>query len=206
MIRFRGACTGLLALGFAAACGRDSPNKQVVAPDEVTGGTVSADASAGNDEGFSGERNIAIRDDCDPRDPAWAPTGGCAVRRGVVTFAEFNAENNSTLAAAVVGHMAWRMDPTYIKTESGETIRVRNDGGRTHTFTRVAQFGGGKIPSPALNKGLITAPECPGSIDIAPGGRMEVSGLTVGNNRFQCCIHPWMRAIIKVRMHDDHDD
>jgi plastocyanin len=178
----------------------------VVAPDEATGGTVSADAFAGNDEGFSGKRNIAMRDDCDPRDPAWTPTGGCTLRRGVVTFAEFNAENNSPLAAAVIGHMAWRMDPTYIRTESGKTIRVRNEGGRTHTFTRVAQFGGGKIPSPDLNKGLATAPECPGSIDIAPGGRTEVSGLTAGNNRFQCCIHPWMRAIIKVRTHADHDD
>jgi hypothetical protein len=33
-----------------------------------------------------------------------------------------------------------------------------------------------------------------------------VSGLTVGNHRFQCCNHPWMRAIIKVKAHGDHGD
>src|SRR6267142_409425 len=159
MTKFGASCTGLLALGLAAACGRDSPSNQVVAPDAVT--------------------------------------DGCARRRGDVNFAEFNAENNSTLAASVVGHMAWRMDPTYVKIVSGRTIRVRNEGGRAHTFTKVAQFGGGKIPNPSLNKGLVTAPECPGSTDIPPGGSAEVSGLAVGNNRFQCCIHPWMRAIVK---------
>lgn len=204
---FRASCTGLLALGFVAACGRDTPpSGQVTSPDIMADGPASTDNFANTDEGFNGKRSIAIRDDCDPRDPAWAPTGGCALRRGDVTFAEFNAENNSTLAAAVVGHMAWRMDPTYLKVVAGKTLRVRNEGGRTHTFTRVVEFGGGKIPNPSLNKGLVTAPECPGSIDIPAGGSTQVTGLAVGNNRFQCCIHPWMRAIIKVRAHGDHDD
>jgi len=206
MTKFGASCTGLLALGLAAACGRDSPSNQVVAPDAVTDGAFASNNFASNDEGFSGKRNIAMRDDCDPSDPAWAPTGGCARRRGDVNFAEFNAENNSTLAASVVGHMAWRMDPTYVKIVSGRTIRVRNEGGRAHTFTKVAQFGGGKIPNPSLNKGLVTAPECPGSTDIPPGGSAEVSGLAVGNNRFQCCIHPWMRAIVKVKAHAEQDD
>jgi hypothetical protein len=65
-------------------------------------------------------------------------------------------------------------------------------------------FGGGKVPP--LNQGLVVAPECPASTNIDPGGSAEVSGLTVGNHRFQCCIHPWMRALIKVKPHDDHGD
>jgi len=70
----------------------------------------------------------------------------------------------------------------------------------------VAAFGGGKVPSPALNKGLVTAPECPTSIDIAPGGSTVITGLAVGNHRFQCCIHPWMRALIKVKEVSDHSE
>ena len=109
---------------------------------------------------------------------------------------------SSPFATAVVGHQAWRNDPSYVETFPGRTVRVRNEGGRTHTFTEVAQFGGGKIPNPALNKGLVTAPECPASIDIPPGGTMELSGLAAGNHKFQCCIHPWMRAMVKVEPND----
>ncbi|MGQ0714784.1 MAG: cupredoxin domain-containing protein [Gemmatimonadaceae bacterium] len=192
----------LLALVTATACAEDRKDAGPLSPDARSGEDVAL-ASQGGD-GSSGRRQIAIRDDCDPRDPAWAPTGGCLLRRGDVTFAEFAAENNSPLAASVVGHQAWRNDPTYLKIEEGETVRVRNEGGRFHTFTEVAAFGGGKIPSPALNKGLVTAPECPGSTDIPPGGRMQVSGLAAGNHRFQCCLHPWMRALIKVKADRDH--
>jgi hypothetical protein len=54
--------------------------------------------------------------------------------------------------------------------------------------------------------GLIPAPEClaAGVINIAGGGRDVVDGLTAGNHRFQCCIHPWMRTLVKVQ--DDDQD
>ena len=47
--------------------------------------------------------------------------------------------------------------------------------------------------------GLLPTPECPGAL-IGPGGRAEASAadLQLGANRFMCCIHPWMRAVIKV--------
>lgn len=199
MTRFRVASITLLALGFVACA--DS-SREPVAPDSRTDAGFFANASDDEQEDFSERRNIAIRDDCDPRDPAWAPTGGCLLRRGDVTFAEFNAEMNSALAASVVGHQAWRNDPSYIEIQAGNTVLVRNRGGRVHTFTEVAAFGGGKVPSPALNKGLVTAPECPTSTDIAPGGSTTITGLAVGNHRFQCCIHPWMRALIKVKPGD----
>ena len=203
MARFGAGCTALLALAFVAACGKDSGSgEQLVAPDaSATEGSASGAGSSDRDSDRPGGRRfIAIRDDCDPRDVAgWAPTGGCALRRGNVTFAEFARELDSPLAAAVVGHQAWRNDPSYLVVESGKTIRVRNEGGRVHTFTRVANFGGGKVPNPALNEGLVTAPECPASIDIPPGGTIRVSGLAPGDHRFECCIHPWMRALITVQ-------
>jgi len=152
-------------------------------------------------------RKIAIRDDCDPRDPAWNPSGGCALEEGDVTNAEFGVELQSTLApTSVIGHQAWRNDPPYLKIREGQTVRVRNRGGRAHTFTEVANFGGGKIPNPGLNKGLLTAPECPASTNLAPGASTTVENLAAGNHRFQCCIHPWMRAIVKVKPAGDDDD
>ena len=152
-------------------------------------------------------RKIAIRDDCDPRDPAWNASGGCALEEGDVTNAEFGVELQSTLApTSVIGHQAWRNDPPYLKIREGQTVRVRNRGGRAHTFTEVANFGGGKIPNPGLNKGLVTAPECPASTNLAPGASTTVENLAAGNHRFQCCIHPWMRAIVKVKPAGDDDD
>jgi hypothetical protein len=196
----------LLALGFAAACGKDPVGVQrrdaaTLAPDAAPSAS-----RGGGDGGDRDAARIAIRDDCDPRDPGWAPTGGCLLRRGNVTFAEFNRELSSPLSLSVVGHQGWRNDPSYLVTLAGGTVQVRNAGGRAHTFTEVAQFGGGKVPNPALNKGLVTAPECPGSVNIPPGGTTEVSGLAVGDHRFQCCIHPWMRELIKVKAHQDDED
>ena len=152
-------------------------------------------------------RKIAIRDDCDPDDPGWTPTGGCSLEDGDVSFAEFGVELQSPLApTSVIGHQAWRNDPPYLKIREGQTVRVRNRGGRAHTFTEVANFGGGKIPNPALNKGLVTAPECPASTNLAPGASTTVENLAAGNHRFQCCIHPWMRAIVKVKPAGDDED
>ncbi len=143
-------------------------------------------------------KTIAIRDDCDPTDLAWNAVGGCVHKRGDVTLAEFAGENDSPLAAAVIGHQAWRNDPTYLEIKAGTTVRVKNAGGRPHTLTEVAAFGGGIAPNPALNEGLTTAPECPGSVVIPPGAAAELDGLAVGNHRLMCCLHPWMRALVKV--------
>ena len=201
MVQPRTGWTLLLTLGLVAACGKDSATKEIVAPNARASTASSASLNSNSDDDADQDGRIAMRDDCDPTDPAWAPTGGCLLRRGDVRFAEFAAELSSPFSLAVVGHQAWRNDPSYLKIFSGKRIRVRNEGGRTHTFTRVEQFGGGKVPNPALNKGLVTAPECPNSVDILPGEGAELSGLAPGNHKFQCCIHPWMRAMVKVKAH-----
>lgn len=157
-----------------------------------------ATTPAGSSDNDSGTR-IVIEDDCDPSDPNWNMVGGCALKRGDVSLAEFAGENDSPLAAAVVGHQAWRNVPSYLELRAGDSVRVRNEGGRNHTFTEVAAFGGGIAPNPALNEGLTRAPECPASLTILPGDSATVSGLAVGNHRFMCCFHPWMRALIKVK-------
>jgi plastocyanin len=206
MFRSNAGCAIVLTLGFAAACGKDPVSIERRDASGISPDAAASASRSGNDDDEHEAAKIAIKDDCDPRDPAWAPSGGCLLKRGNVTFAEFGGELSSPLSLSVVGHQAWRNDPTYLIVRPGRSVRVRNEGGRTHTFTEVANFGGGKIPSPALNKGLVTAPECPGSQNIAPGASTELSMLSVGNHRFQCCIHPWMRELIKVKAHEAGDD
>lgn len=146
----------------------------------------------------SEDLNIAVMDDCDPSDPAWGPTGGCALRKGTVSFGEFVALLFSPLVpgGTPVGHPSWRNEPSYLSTVVGRTVRVTNWGGRAHTFTKVEQFGGGVVP--VLNGTLVPAPECASLTVLPPGGKEQVSALDTGTHKFQCCFHPWMRAAIEV--------
>ena len=190
---------GALLLGSLFACSDpvSNPNQtQAVAANQ------SAVTSQGDDHRSFGHAQIDIYDDCDPNDPAWNATGGCTLDGGHVTEAEFQALLTSPLSLSVVGHPAWRNEPSYLLVKQGKTVKVENEGGRLHTFTNVAQFGGGRVPP--LNAGLTMAPECalaPGAVDpnaVPPEGDLEITGLTPGNHLYQCCIHPWMRALIKV--------
>ena len=57
-------------------------------------------------------RKIAMRDDCKPN-ADWGP-GGCLLKEGDVTRAEFFLEAESPLAPlSVIGHQAWWNDPPY---------------------------------------------------------------------------------------------
>jgi len=110
-----------------------------------------------------------------------------------VTLEEFNEELTDG------GHGAWRFNPDDTHIDEGDRLELINKGGDAHTFTKVAEFGGGFIP--ALNAAVGGAPivdECkpdaPGDQRfIAAGASNTVLGLDVGIYRFQCCIHPWMR-------------
>ena len=197
------ACAAVIALGFTTACSDDPVSSGTAGTSTSVGvaagasGAASADRNEG--KGDRGQKRfIAVLDDCDPDDPAWAPTGGCRLRNGDVTEAEFGAFLASSLSLSTVGHPAWRNEPSFVKVEVGESVRVENQGGRLHTFTRVANFGGGRVPP--LNIGLMQAPECLNatSSEIAPGASIRLNGLAVGTHRFECCIHPWMRAAIMV--------
>jgi hypothetical protein len=96
-----------------------------------------------------------------------------------------------------------------------DDIRVRNTGGRVHTFTEVARFGNGYVP-PLNAQGAFTAPECvaatggPSALaqatTLAPGAELRVEDLEPGTHNFMCCIHPWMRSVVKIeaRGHDRH--
>ena len=89
----------------------------------------------------SRSKTIAIRSD-----PAWAPTGGCANKRGDVTFAEFAGELSSSRPLFGGRHQAWQMEPAYLEITAGTKIKITNTGVmRSQSFTEVAAYGGGKI-------------------------------------------------------------
>jgi plastocyanin len=150
------------------------------------------------------DNRISVMDDCLPGDPGWNPTGGCTLfpHQGDVPFAEFGALLVSPLTnppnGALVGHPSWRNEPSHLTVSEGKTVRVTNDGGRGHTFTEVEHFGGGFVAQ--LNIGLTAAPECaPAATIPLPGGAtQQLTNLEPGLHKFQCCIHPWMRATIRV--------
>jgi len=143
-----------------------------------------------------GITRILVLDDCDPNDPDFELTGGCALKKGDVTVEEFDA-------LLPAGHPAWRFAPAYVKVKKGETLAAINRGGRTHTFTEVEEFGGGFIPE--LNPpGSEPAPECLDTLTVeastlGPGDRLNFREDEEGLELYQCCIHPWMRMAIRVK-------
>ena len=190
----------LFALTATAACS-DDPERQL-GPSDIrlaSGANLASSGGLGGPNDRGPHRYIAVLDDCDPTDLAWNNTGGCTRKNGAVTEAEFGALLNSPLSLSVVGHPAWRNEPSYVKVDAGKSVRVTNEGGRLHTFTEVANFGGGRVPP--LRTGLTPAPEYltpnPGA-EMPPGASIDIGGLSVGTHKYQCCIHPWMRAAIKV--------
>jgi len=139
-----------------------------------------------------------MRDDCDSASfNAVLGPGGC-VGNGGTTFAAFNAELAKKHFAG-----AWKFNPDEFDEKAGTIIEVENRGGEAHTFTPVVAFGGGFVPALNVASGNTTvAPEC-ADVNavtlVAAGGHVEASPLTIGTHRFQCCIHPWMRATVTVK-------
>ncbi|HEV3330525.1 MAG TPA: hypothetical protein VG096_06070 [Bryobacteraceae bacterium] len=179
---------GLLALGLAVAVGFWAIEN------------TRAKAEEGDDD-----PRIALADQCDP---ATFPSGLCVAtnRPDHVTFAEFNALLFSPLIATVVGHPAWTFAPASVDIRSGQTLRVTNTGGEGHTFTEVTAFGGGFVPplngvGAAGKTPLTPASACappPGTTVVGPGTTVTITGLSPGVHIYQCCIHPWMRAVVTV--------
>lgn len=100
----------------------------------------------------------------------------------------------------------WDFEPDSLTVDEGTPIIAVDQGGEPHTFTEVAQFGGGFIPQ--LNGPNETAvPECAmgfSRVEVArtrilQGSQLQVTGLSKGVHLFQCCIHPWMRTTVVVK-------
>jgi plastocyanin len=167
-----------------------------------------ADQTADNDEAVAeqaskGHTEIHPEDNCDP------VTFGALCNpnfHGTTTLAAFGAELAATKQVA-----AWEYGGGQIRVSSGESFQVDNKGGENHTFSIVANFGGGRVPGLNTASGNpVAAPECvagpnASNVDIASGTGITVTtganGVikTKGTFKVQCCIHPWMRTTVVIQ-------
>jgi plastocyanin len=144
------------------------------------------------------DAQVSAQDQCDIASFNAALGSGTCTMQGTVTLSSFNSELSSTHQVA-----AWRFEPATFSVRVGQAITVRNDGGEKHTFTEVAAFGGGIVPTLNSASGNTQeAPECAAlaaSAMIAPGATFRTGPETdAGVEHYQCCIHPWMRATVTV--------
>ena len=149
-----------------------------------------------------GDKKIRMYDDCEPTSFNAVLGDGACIGNGHTTFAEFIEELEETQDAH-----KWRNQPSAMKLNIGRPTIIENRGGEVHTFTPVAAFGGGFVDElNGISGNPVPVPECLdfGSMVFIPAGATETgptagsSDLPVGTNRFQCCIHPWMRTVIEV--------
>jgi plastocyanin len=161
---------------------------------------------------YSNDPKISLMDNCDPA--AFLDSFCVAsAHSGDVTAGEFLMLLYSPLSKTIVGHPGWRFEPGHLTMRAGQTLRVTNNGGEDHTFTEVIAFGGGNVPplngvnvGPPFVPPPGTVPLTPAAACLAPSGMVvvdqgqtvEVKGLSPGLHQFQCCIHPWMHAAIRV--------
>jgi len=189
-----------------SGCGDPSRPADPSAASSVAAGPLS---SSTHSVASQSERLVNMMDACDPETfNATIGPGTCVQRQGGVTFSEFIAELTRTQKAG-----AWHFAPPQFTAGAGLTLVAVNQGGEVHSFTTVANFGGGFIaPLNALSGNTALAPECaavvggvlvpgPGFLPrrVPPGGTTTVTLGGAGMVKFQCCIHPWMRSVVRVQ-------
>jgi plastocyanin len=150
--------------------------------------------------GVAQQRTVQILDNCDGptfNAPEAIGPGACARGSGL-TFQKLVA------ALSRGGAQSWRFAPERVKLATGGTIKAINRGGEFHTFTEVANFGGGCVPDINAALGLVPVAECAGApaifgtTGVPPGASLTTAPLSAGTHRFQCLIHPWQRTTATV--------
>ena len=160
---------------------------------------------------------IRVEDRCEPVSFNIAIGPGTCVGGGTTTFDEFLEELNPV----DFGDDHWRFQASGSSIKRGQSIKVVNNGGEFHTFTEVANFGGGCVDLLNGALGLTPVPECepllpspdPQTDPPTPptpvafvttglpplGGTLTVTPTTKGTHHYICLIHPWMRTDVVVQ-------
>jgi plastocyanin len=149
---------------------------------------------------------IVALDECDPKtfNAALGPDFCKNIALAPLGFATKLTELFKE-AAAGTPDPGWDFEPDIVRIKEGTPLSVVDEGGEPHTFTEVKKFGGGFVEG--LNAGEEMVPECEGgfkNLEVArtrviQGSTIQVPGLSKGEHRFQCCIHPWMRVKVEVK-------
>src|SRR5438270_12334320 len=88
----------------------------------------------------SSSSRFRIFDRCDPVSFTAADIG--CLGNGDVTLTQFSAELQKDQQ---VNHWAYETDKEEL--DFGTTVQLQSQAGETHTFTKVAEFGGGFVPT-----------------------------------------------------------
>jgi plastocyanin len=140
------------------------------------------------------EHAVTLFDACDPETFNAVVGPGTCSRSGGVRFEDFVAELTRHHSIG-----AWHFAPSEVTMRVGQELVANNRGGEAHTFTEVEEFGGGNVPFLNDVLGLHTiAPECAAAVVIPPGGSSRETEHEAGVEKYQCCIHPWMRAEVRI--------
>ena len=201
----RAFCT-FMGLVLLLACSSNTSDSRARSPLAPTALTAPATSDTSNGVMGSASRDVIvnIHDACDPETFNKEIGPDACVRNGGMTFQQFIAQ---LTRLTFVG--PWHFAPNNANARPGQNFLVTNRGGETHTFTEVEEFGGGIVPD--LNKLARlpqVAPECltlaPDDF-IAAGHTFTEEIEEEGVEKYQCCIHPWMRLTVSVReSHDQH--
>jgi plastocyanin len=189
------SCTLIVVVvsGLAVACEQRSSEITGPSAQHETGATAPA-AQVQPARSAAAQHAITLFDACDPATFNAVLGPGTCTRSGGVSFDNFVAELTRHHSAG-----AWHFAPSQVTMRVGEVLVANNRGGEAHTFTEVEEFGGGKVPFLNNLVALPTvAPECAQSEDIAPGASSRETEDDAGVEKYQCCIHPWMRAEVRV--------
>jgi hypothetical protein len=149
-------------------------------------------------------RTILIHDECDQSSFNAAIGPGTCTRNGGVPFSTFINQFNRLQQVP-----EWHFTPDKVQLKPGEAFVATNVGGELHSFTEVAAFGGGVVPTLNTFAGA-TRPECAAAFSAFLGGAGPSSSFVrpgqstppdvpSGTELYQCCIHPWMHAVISVK-------
>jgi len=199
--------------------------------------TKSPTAPSRNSEAKSAPQTKTVRiwDACDPEtfNDFFKQTVCIPGHHGQTKFQDFLGELDLDKIAG-----GWRFNPllnatdgsfklVQLELQPGDRISLENVGGETHTFTKVAEYGGGFFdPLNARTGNPTPAPECARVLangTLAPQPESDTNQfveaatteagplagtpvLPLGVTHWQCCIHPWMRINIAVRDHENNQD
>ena len=185
-----GICAALLSC-IPLAC---TESRNPAAPAETSAAPQQVRSPDGPSINLNSGPRILMLDQCEPDSfNAAAGPGTCINRNGGLGFDTFIAllQKHGTVPS-------WRFSPDTIHVPAERTLPIVNAGGEVHTFTPVEAFGGGIVPDlNALSGNPVPAPEClvlAGSDFIPSGAQTTRTFQPDAAGKFQCCIHPWMRA------------
>jgi plastocyanin len=196
----------LIGLSLLVACnnsaGPVSGSRNFVGPSSVPRTSTDASPTAAVAQTVPREDVIVNAiDACDPASFNAAIGAGTCVRAGGLKFDDFIAQLTKL---GFVG--PWHFAPNTVNARTGQEFLVINHGGEVHTFTEVEAFGGGIVAS--LNELAHVpnvAPEClalEADDFVAPGQTYREDIEEEGVEKYQCCIHPWMR--LEARISEGH--